>query len=324
MARSRRHLPEPVLLPLGPLEPRGARHRVRDPRACARALARGDPRGSLHPEPPHPGAARPPARPARRSSAPSADDVGPLAAPRRRTIAELELRPDARSRARSPPRADRDVPGGDPVRLDDDDVVVQLPALISPATTSCSSCTSSQSSTPRSTGSMRSRTPDPSCSSGSQQTKPPARGRRCRAPARVRSFAHRRRRPAHPGSASRPAEPGSRRRRDGRRRPAAGVAWLSPARRRPSQKPAGAPASDSRRPRVDPGHGRAYGATWDSACQPQPMTPTCARPVARCLAATPLAPRSAADPACRLDHATSWRGRAAKRTTTNSASPAAA
>ena len=79
-------------------------------------------------------------------------------------------RPRGRRRARARARArdaDRHVPRGEAVRLEDDDVVVGLRApRTSPATTSCSSCTSSQSSTPCSTGSIRS--PDSSRASSTR------------------------------------------------------------------------------------------------------------------------------------------------------------
>ena len=121
----RASLRNPVLVPLHALEQGGARRRVRDPRARrGRTLAEilDDPyiRNRLTTR-----AARAPARPARdRARASARTD-------RRRApssnVARARARRRARARARRA-RADRDVPRGEPVRLEDDDVVVGLAA----------------------------------------------------------------------------------------------------------------------------------------------------------------------------------------------------
>ena len=278
---------------------RGAGRRVRDPRARPRAVARGDPRGPLRPEPAHAASSRPGC-----STGPSViraigDDDRPqprrpqLLSPSRR----LELAPDAAlARALDRHGRDRDVPGREPVRLEDDDVVVGLAARrSSPATTSCSSCTSSQSSTP---AARRARSGRPTRASRPRASRsrrtPPARARRCRARARSRSFAPTAQTSA-PGASHSPRSTGSREvvtvtttSRVGRLPVALGRLGADA----PSQNACeAARASGSRRrPARSPARAARMHATCVSACQPQPITPRLDAPGrARCLAATPLA-----------------------------------
>ena len=95
-------------------------------------------------------------------------------APRRRHAASRLRRSSAGAalaRELDHARPDCEIPRGDPVRLEDDDVLVGARGPgARPATTSCSSCTSSQSRTPRSTGSIRSPDSSCDCSRESQQT----------------------------------------------------------------------------------------------------------------------------------------------------------
>src|SRR5712691_4616138 len=118
---------QPVLVPLRAVDDGGAGRRLRSPRARARTRPRRDPRGPVRPEPADAPADEPPAGPPRdRARDRRRHDRGyaPLA---RAGLTELE--PDAafaRPRERRSP--DRDVPGRDPVRLEDDDVVVRVPA----------------------------------------------------------------------------------------------------------------------------------------------------------------------------------------------------
>ena len=166
----------------------------------------------LRPEPARRRAARAPARPAR--DHPGDRQGHDRRRARRRSDQRLELAPTPRSRARSTTRgADRHVPGGEPVRLEDDDVVVgdSRPGT-SPATTSCSSCTSSQSRTPRSTGSIRSPDSSRACSRRVAADERRALEHDVVELARARRRSRRRRRRARPRAATRRAAPGPRRR----------------------------------------------------------------------------------------------------------------
>src|SRR4051794_36783375 len=116
--------PQPVLVPLRPLVVGGACRGVRDPRARARSNAAGDPRRPLRSQPPLAAAAGAVARPRRhhpRGRAGHRRLRAGLAAHR------LEIRPEtARARALEGRSADGHVPGGEAVRLEEDDVAVRL------------------------------------------------------------------------------------------------------------------------------------------------------------------------------------------------------
>src|SRR4051812_8730354 len=116
--------PQPVLVPLHALVVRGACRGLRHPRARARPHAAGDPRRSVRSEPPLAAAAGAVARPSRhhpRDRAGHRRVRAGLAADR------LEIRPaTALTRALERRSADGHVPGGEAVRLEEDDVAVRL------------------------------------------------------------------------------------------------------------------------------------------------------------------------------------------------------
>src|SRR5215204_4022503 len=113
----------PVFLSVREIEHRGPHRCLRDPRARARAVAGRDPRGPLCAEQAHAATALAPARPAGSDSGTRRrDGRGHETRARVRTL-RLELSPDFQfTRSRDRGRSDRNVPRGDPVRLEHDDV----------------------------------------------------------------------------------------------------------------------------------------------------------------------------------------------------------
>src|SRR3954447_5320333 len=116
--------PQPVLVPLHALVVGGACCGLRDPRARARPHAAGDPPRSVRSEPPLAAAAGAVARPRRHHPR---DRAGHRRLGARLAADRLETRSDpALARAHERRSADGPVPGGDPVRLEEDDVGVRL------------------------------------------------------------------------------------------------------------------------------------------------------------------------------------------------------
>src|SRR6266511_2926871 len=115
---ARRRVQKPVLLPLRTELEGGPGRRVHHPGAPPRTPAGGHSRGSLRPEPAHQAAAAAPARAA-------GGREGARRAGHRRGARNAR---DALIGTRDDGGRGRDVPRREPVRLEDDDVVVALPA----------------------------------------------------------------------------------------------------------------------------------------------------------------------------------------------------
>ena len=146
----------------------------------------------------------------------------------------------------------------------------------SPATTSWSSCTSSQSSTPDATGSIRSPDSSRACSRESQHTNAARSSTTLSSSRRAGSFAPTAQTSA-PGWSHSPRSTGSRERRDRDDDVLLGglavrLGRLAAVRLAERGEPRGVAAVDDGRARA-PGSAARMHATCDSACQPQPITP---------------------------------------------------
>ena len=174
----------PLLVPLPALVGGGARRRLRDPGARPRPRPRGDPRGPLRPEPARPGPAGPSPRPPRgdqgdREDTRTRSPRAPRDAAASQGIARAEPAHAASgcpSAALARPRELASTPIATSHAASPFDLNRTMSASVSrprssPDTTSCSSCTSSQSRTPPATGSIRSPDSSLACSRESQQTK---------------------------------------------------------------------------------------------------------------------------------------------------------
>ena len=212
-----------------------------------------------------------------------------------RLTGEPALQSDSDARVAGAPQhlvPDRDVPRRDPVRLEEHHVVVGLPPGISPATMSWSSCTSSQSSWPAATGSIRSPDSSFASSSASQQTSvarvitcaSSSRGRGSLAPIAQTSAPSRSQSPRRTGSrdvvavttmSQAPAADGD-------------SATVAPCASANARARSGVRLETTIRSMV--GTAARTAASCDSACQPAPNRPRLAAPGrARCFAATPVA-----------------------------------
>ena len=208
---------------------------------------------------------------------------------RQRARSRARVPTPARARARRRRAASGDVPRREAVRLEDDDVVVDCgPAARRRRPPAARAPRASRARRPRSARSGRPTRAAPARSSRSRRTTR-ARARRCRARARRPSFAP----TAHtsaPGRSHSPRRTGSRERvtvttTSCSRRVAVALAGSAPYRSQNARRCARY-GSRRRRARSTARAARMH-ATCDSACQPQPITPSDVAPArARCFAAT--------------------------------------